>query len=482
MSKSNVFIGVAISFALGVGLASGLNIRGGMVFGGLAAAVIMFALSFDAANKFAALLALFLFFLFLGMFRLQISQNDNQYSQLFGSKQSIEGYIAEDPDIRQSNQFLTFQPKNFSQRILISAPLINSYAYGDWVVVEGKILQPENFDGFDYQKYLERYNIYAQVKYPKILMLKSHRLNPVKEFLLNVKKSFTQRVGRLLPEPQSSLLMGILIGARKTLPQQIVDNFNATGVSHIISVSGYNITIIIYALGVMALYLGRRLGFWITLTLIAGFVILSGASASVVRAAVMGSLMLLAVRQGRQYSVAPALFFAALVMLIINPKILYWDASFQLSFLATLGIIYFQPVLDRLTVNWPNPLGIKNILFTTFSAMAATLPLILFIFGRLSVAAPLVNILVIPFVPWVMLFGFLVVLPGVGPGFAFISGLILSYIIKVTEAFAAVPFSSFIIKISGNMFAVLTIFVFGLYWQLRRLAFKNSPVDEPKKI
>lgn len=478
MSKSKVFIGIAISFAAGILVASKFNISAQAVYLFVGACVVGFALSFISHKKTTALIALFLFCGGLGFLRLQVSQMPNRYLGLFEEKQSLEGYIVEDVDIRTDKQLITFRPKGSNQSVLITATLGQKFFYGDWIVAEGKLNEAKNFDDFDYQKYLERFNVYAVMSYPKVLILKSHQLNPVKEFLLNVKSAFAKRIGQFIKEPQASLLMGILIGARKTLPQSVIDNFNTAGVSHVIAISGYNISIIIKSLEYLAKLFGRRFSFWLSLIIIFGFVIISGASASVIRAAVMGSLLLVAFNIGRQYSITPALFFSALVMLIINPKILFWDIGFQLSFAATFGIVYFSPLLDKLTSGWPNPIQIKSILLTTMAAIVSTLPFILFYFGRLSLVAPLVNILILPFVPLTMLLGFLTVLPIVGSGFAFLSNFLLLYILRITEIFAGFKFSSLEVKISSWMFLVLVLGVFGLYFGLKRLAAaKSSKVE-----
>ncbi len=423
-----------------------------------------------ASKKISAIVALFLFCAALGALRLQISQKFPDFVDFFESKQEFEGYIVEDVDLRADKQLLTFRPKGFNQNILITTTLGQKFFYGDWLVVEGKIAEPKVFEEFDYPKYLERFNIYAVSSYPKILILKSHQLNPLKENLLKIKAWFAARIAGFLKEPQASLLMGILIGARKTLPQSVVDNFNATGVSHVIAISGYNISVIIKSLEYLARLLGRRASFWLSLIFIVAFVVLSGASASVIRAAVMGSMLLVAFKIGRPYSVAPALFFSALVMLISNPKILFWDIGFQLSFAATLGIVYFMPVFEKLTGSWPSLWQVKNIFLTTMSAIISTLPLILLYFGRLSVVAPVVNILILPFIPFTMLLGFLTILPIVGSGFAFLVNFLLIYILKVTRAFAILSFSSLQIQISGWMFAVLLAIVFLLYYWIKRWA------------
>jgi competence protein ComEC len=340
--------------------------------------------------------------------------------------------------------------------------------------VAGKIQEAKSFEDFDYKKYLERFNVYAVSGFDKILILKSHRLSPVKEFFLKVKAAFIKRADELMPAPNNSLLVSILIGAHKNLPQNIVDNFNTTGTSHIIAVSGFNITIIISALASLAFLIGRRAGFWLSLSALAGFLIITGLSASVLRAAIMGFLLLVALNAGRQYSIVPALFFAGLIMLIINPKILYWDVGFQLSFAATLGIVYFLPLLNKLTEKIPEYFGVKSLLLTTLSAIVATMPLILFSFGNLSLSAPIVNILILPAVPSAMLLGFLIFIPFLGSGFAYAANLLLMYMTKVLAFFSGLPYSCLNFQISVWIFWLLNLTVFGIYFLLLRLAKRQS--------
>jgi competence protein ComEC len=474
MSKSKIFIGIAVSFAVGILFASKFNIPGEAVYIFSGAMAAGFAISFFGQNKKIALAALFLFSSGLGVLRLQLSVLPNQYQELLDNKQQLEGFITQDVDLRSNEQLITFTPNGFSQNILMTVPLTQKFFYGDRVVVEGKPTEAKNYGDFDYQKYLERFNVYAVMSYPKILILKSHQLNPLKEFLLKVKAAFIQRTNELLMEPQSSLSIGILIGGHANMPQSIVDNFSKTGVSHIIAVSGFNITIIIYALAGLAYLVGRRASFWLAIITIVSFVIITGASASVLRASIMGFLLLIALNIGRQYSMVPALVFAAFIMLILNPKILFWDVGFQLSFAATMGIIFFMPLFDILAENIPKLFGIKNLILTTVSAIIATLPLILFNFGVLSLSAPLVNVLILPLVPSTMLFGFLAALPFVGPGFALVANWLLLYILQVTSFFAGLPYSFLNFQISVWIFWALATGVFGIYFLLRYLVNKKS--------
>ncbi len=478
MYKSRVFIGIAISFAAGVLIASKFNIPADALDIFLAVCAAGFAVFFFGQNNKSALAALFLFCAGLGALRLGASMAPNEYQNLLDNKQQMEGYITEDVDVRSSEQLITFTPNGFSQNILITAPLTQKFFYGDWVVVEGKPGQPKNYGDFDYQKYLERFNIYAVMSYPKILILKSRRLNPVKYFLLKIKDDFSGKIAELLEEPQRSLLLAILTGQKGMLPQSVVSDFSETGASHIIAVDGYKVTIIVSLLTALAFYLGRRAVFWLTIAAVFAFVIITGAPSSVVRAAIMGFLLLIALNIGRQYSIVPALFFAALVMLVINPKILFWDVGFQLSFAATLGIVYFLPVFNQLTPKIPEIFGAKKLFLITLAAVLSTLPIILLDFGVLSFSAPIVNVLIMPVLPLAMLFGFLSALPFAGPGFAVVANWLLLYILKVTSFFAGLPLSFLNFQISAWIFWALIGGVFGIYFVLRYLANKKSaPVE-----
>jgi competence protein ComEC len=478
--KSKILIFISISFAIGILYASVFDAQSNFIFFCLAISIVLFFLSFAYKNKFSAFVALFLFFVGLGALRIQSSILPNEYQNFLGEKVELEGYVVEDPSIKTNNQLIIFKPDGYKQNIQINYGLTQEFFYGDRLLVTGKVDLAKPFDNFDYQSYLERYNIYAVTNNPKVLILKSHQLNKLKEFLFKIKYAFITRINSLLNEPQSSLALGVLIGGHGSLPKDVVENFRNAGTSHIIAVSGYNITIIAAALAYSAYIFGRRASFYLSTGTVFCFVIIAGASASVIRAAAMGFLFLLSGHFGRQYSVAPALFLAGLIMLIINPKILFWDVGFQLSFVATLGIVYFVPLLESLTKNWPQVFGIKIIILTTISAIIATLPIILFNFGTFSLIAPLANVLVLPFIPAAMLFGFLSILPFFGQGFAFIANWILVYILKIIEILANLPYSYLSVKISTVIFGVMVAGIFGLYFGLVYLLSRLQRVEASK--
>jgi competence protein ComEC len=483
MQKSEIFILLAVSFTTGVLGASLVDWDLRFVYGWMAVCVSLLAVFWFQLTPAAKILLAAFIFAGVGVWRFASVVEPNQFESLLGSKQKWEGYIVEEPDVRAERQLLTFLPSGYSQRVLITASKNNYYDYGDWVVVEGTVKEAKNFSDFDYQGYLERFDVFSVMQYPKILVLKSGRGNSIKERILEIKHWFVGRVSNFLVEPQSSLLLGILIGAKKTLPQNLTDQLATAGLSHIVAVSGFNISVIIGALHYLSRLLGRRFSFVVSLCLIGAFVVLTGASASVIRAAVMGMMLLLAFELGRPYSVVPVLVFAAAVMVWLNPKIVWWDMGFQLSFAATLGIVAGMRLVDISLSDLPGLMGLKNILFTTFFATLFTLPLALFHFGRVGVYALPVNLFVLPIVPYLMLFGFLILLPGLAAGFAQIAKLMLVYVLKVAEISAVLPGAKLELKISG-LWLFFSYLVLGFVWWgiYRRVVYKKPSVVESQGI
>jgi competence protein ComEC len=479
-TKSFMFSAGSLCFAAGVFIESRFNVYGSGFFLVVAVLASAFALSFYLKRTRLSLFWFLALTATLGIARVHSFEQLSEFTELYGSKAQLTGLIAEDVDDRSDKQLLSMRPEGFNQKILITTTKVQEFKYGDIIVAEGKLKEPENFSDFNYQGYLERYGVYAVMQYPKILILKSGKGHPVKGALLSLKGWFVGRVKELMPPPQNDLLLGILIGAKKSLPPDLVEQFSLTGTSHIVAISGFNISIIIIGLGYSARLLGRRAVFYVSLVCLLAFAVLTGASASVVRATVMGLLLLIAQNIGRQYRVIPAMLFAAALMLAHNPFILYNDIGFQLSFAATLGIVLFMPPLEQLTEAWPKLWKIKSIFLATMAAIISTMPLILLYFGTLSLVAPAANIFVLPFIPAAMLFGFLSIIPFFGPGFAFVANLILSYVLAVIKFFAEFEFSSVEVAVSSWICVLLYLGVLAMYLAVKYLAGKkrqNKAVD-----
>ena len=231
----------------------------------------------------------------------------------------------------------------------------------------------------------------------------------LKGILSVIKDRYVSSLNRILPEPAAGFVTGLIIGGRSGLSQEWRDALNTTGTAHLVALSGYNVTIIASFIFFIleALAMPRRWRVAAIGIILSLFVIMVGAEASIVRAAIMGMLVVIARHVGRPASSRNAIALAAVVMLTLEPTLLAQDIGFQLSFLATLGMIYLYPILEKKTARWPNIFKFKEALLMAVSAEIFVTPLILYYFERLSLVAPLVNMLVVPSVPFIMLFGFL---------------------------------------------------------------------------
>lgn len=224
--------------------------------------------------------------------------------------------------------------------------------------------------------------------------------------LARARGQLVARIGRQYHHPQSDLLAGILLGFQDSMSAELRQDFRATGTSHIVALSGFNVTIIITILAsTLTSMIGRRLAVWPTLALIIGFVIMTGASASVTRAAVMTAIVMAAQLAGRPAAPSRILAYTALTMVAVNPFLLRYDLGFQLSFLATFGLIYLASAISTRLVKIPEMASLRGNLASTLAAMIATEPLLLWTFGRFSIVAPVVNIAVLPFIPLIMATG-----------------------------------------------------------------------------
>jgi len=491
LTKSRLFLYSCLFFIFGVGLHSILGISFWLSY--FIFLFALFILIIFWSNPLWRIIGLGGIFLFLGIWRYELSLpkiNENHLSFYNGKEIRFVGIIVDEPDIRENNSKLTIESKKliFSNeqkevkgKVLVITRLYPEYQYGDLLELNCQLKKPEKINDFDYERYLARNSIYSLCNYPQILKIGENKGNIVIKYLFLFKNYFIGIINKIFPEPQASFLAGLLVGARRSISSDLIEAFNRTGTTHIIAISGYNITIMAGILLSLTkgIGLGRKKSFWFIVIGILFFVIITGAMASVMRAAVMGILVLLAGYVGRVSRVTNALVFAAFLMLLVNPKILVFDVGFQLSFLATIGLIYLTPILERYFHHWPEFYGLKNSLVTTLSAIILTTPLIFYQFGRLSLIAPLANVLILPIIPWAMSLGFVAGTLGIiwwriGWCFGWLVWLLLSYIILVVEGLARLSWSS--IEIKGLPWWIMII-IYGLigWWILKT---KNTKAHE----
>jgi competence protein ComEC len=379
---------------------------------------------------------------------------------------NLEGVIRGYPDVRDTwtdlhieTQTLVSEGKGRAVQgtILIRVPRYPEYHYGDRLLVSGLLQTPPELEGFSYKGYLARRGIYSIINRPQVQLLDQHQGSPVREAIYRIKDLAREAIARLVPEPEASLLHGILLGIRSGISRDLYDDYNATGTSHIIVISGSNISYIssLFAL-IFGRILGKRRAYWFTVAGIIVYVLLVGGDAAVVRAGIMGGLYITAVYLGRRSTGYVSLCASAVVLTFITPYAL-WDVGFQLSFAATLGLFVFTPALERLfergltRLRTPEPATgtlhlVRETLILTLAAQILTVPLTVYHFGRLSLIAPLANILILPVQPPIMALGGAAAIVGLVPalqplaqGLAWIPWLCLTYTNAVVRWMASWP-------------------------------------------
>lgn len=366
--------------------------------------------------------------------------------------------VSKEPQKKDRFQNIILNPqedKNFKGRkFLLTALAYPEYAYKDKLKIDCLLEIPENREGiFDYRMNLAKDGIYYLCKKPKIEILEKNNGKDFFSRTLQIKSKFRQKINELFPSPQSGLLIGLLLGGTEDLPQSVKENFSRTGMTHIVAVSGYNVTIIAEYLMLLGIFVGlwRKQAFWFAVAGIALFVFLVGFPSSAVRAGVMGTVLLWGIKNGRLGNSQNAIVFAAAIMLLINPMLLRWDIGFQLSFLATIGIVYFYPIIENYLVKKHKTGGLGEIIFLSISAQIFVIPIILFNFEKLSLISPLANLFVLPIIPLTMLLGFLSALLGflvpiLGKISACLAFLLLKYEVEAINFLASFRFSSIEIK------------------------------------
>ncbi len=490
-SKSKTFLVLCFCFLLGVTLIS-LNEKF-ISFWYLTSivGVLLVAFFLWKHNTIARFVILSVLFVILGFIRYQsvfppdTSKYIHSYTE---NKVSFVGFVSSEPDIRQDGvryrvyvERLTDRDIEIGGEVYMKSDLYPRYTYGEQLSIECQVEKPEPIEDeetgttFRYDRYLSRMNIYALCKNPEINPTGEMKGNVFYTSIFSFKKKLADKIERIWHEPYASFVAGLLYGYRGGLGS-LNELFAVTGVTHIVAISGYNITIIatIFIAVCKAVYIPRKKAFWVIITGIFLFVIFTGASASVVRAGIMGVLVLVARQGGRKSSIGNVLVLTAVLMTMHNPFVFIWDAGFQLSFLATIGLVYLSPILEKYITKLPNFLGLKESLISTLSAIIMTLPLILFQFGRLSIVAPLVNILILWIIPWIMIAGAATVgLSFVSITLAKILGFVgyvgMEYIIRIVRFCAHISFASVELRIHSVSMVLLYILLFVMIFKLHKV-------------
>ena len=387
--------------------------------------------------------------------------SDAQLVSSVGKMGNFEGVVTEEPDVREGKTHLTVSLQHqymgsTSQEVFGKALLIVNrypeYRYGDNVEISGKLTLPQVLtedDGrvFDYPMYLQSKGIHYQMLFPRVTELSTDNGNPIISTLLLIKSRFEHAISRTLPAPESSLLSGLLLGGKQSLGSVWLERFRTTGIIHIVVLSGYNMTIVAEWLVVVFRFLGFYGSLFSGAVGIILFALMTGGGATVLRAAIMAILVLISKATGRTYDMGRALLLAASLMVLENPSILLFDPSFQLSFLAALGLIFISPILERRILFCKNFPIFREVLISTLATQILVLPLLLYQTGMISLVSLPANLVVLPLIPITMFLGFIAGLIAlVVPSISFIFGLpactLLAWILFVAKNASLIPFAA----------------------------------------
>jgi len=412
--------------------------------------------------------------LFLGGWRL--TSNDFsptiQTPAYFNDRGSVQiiGLVIQPPDVRDTHTKLTIEvdylyllgasPENFDPdaapgKVLLQVPSNPDWAYGDRLKVTGKLSTPDESGDFSYKDYLANKGIHSLMTYARVDWVDPDHGGLLRSFIFNLRQKSYDVLHEIFPSPEADLLSGILLGRDQGISRELQNAFQLTGMTHIIAISGFNITILAGLFSSMfARLLGHRSGALAAVAAIAGYTLMVGAEAAVVRAAIIGTLGVLGSLFGRRQNGLNSLGLAVLGMLLFDPLFL-WDIGFQLSVAATFGLIlYTQPmeawfiriasrwVPEEKAKAWVGP--VSEVFLFTLAAQVMTLPIMAYHFGQVSWLALIANPLILPPQSLVMILGGIALLagltvPGLGNLMAVLALPFTRYTIRMVKLVSRFP-------------------------------------------
>ncbi|QQR82153.1 ComEC family competence protein [Candidatus Campbellbacteria bacterium] len=427
-------------------------------------------------KKSWVLVGLFCWALLLGLIRTQYafaesaSFLDTQIGQT-----TIEGVVIDEPAFSEKSQKVVVEVAHDTkkEKVLLITSLYPDFVYGDALRASGVLKTPEAFmtdtgTMFDYASYLAKEGIAHQMLYPKVETISRGGGNFLYKVLFSLRRTFIKTLHDHLPEPQATLAGGISIGAQDGMDKETSDMFRRVGLIHIVVLSGYNITVVADGVMRMLAFLPRSLMLSGGALVVVLFTIMTGASATAVRASIMALIAILARVLGEKYDISRALALAAGGMVAFNPRILLFDPSFQLSFLATFGLIHLSPILERMFVRLPTVFALRQTVASTLATQTFVVPMLVWKTGQVSLISLLANVLVLPSIPIAMFFsGVLGVIgsfvPILGVVLSFPTTFFLSYVVGVARVLSKIPFASVEVGVPSAM-VVGGVYVVLLLW------------------
>ena len=419
--------------------------------------------------------------LVLGLVRFALVENTIRSQKIFSPSQkvSVLATVTSYPESTDSGvRFIITPETSVSQnnfpRMLVRMRGDSTVEYGDQLQITGSISLPKNFitqtgKEFDYVQYLQKDGVLYILD--AIHIEKTGVVTGIfMRTLYRVRALGEATLARYVSGNEGALLGGLLIGDDQ-LDKEVKQEFVTTGMIHIIALSGYNVTIVAVAIiWLLSLLMPRFVASAVGGVGIVMFVLLSGASETAIRAGIMGVLALVAVIVGRPYGAFRALVIAFFCMVLYNPYSLVYNISFQLSFLATIGIILFPRVVEPY-LGWVLPTWLRETIVTTISAQIPVVPFILYKMGTLSLISLVANALILPIVPLAMLTGALILAFAPWASvfatvLAYVTTILLRYILSCTHMLSLIPYAQ-LTFVTTPLWCIGMLYIAILYWVVR---------------
>lgn len=409
----------------------------------------------------------------IGLWRGSLGQVGlEKYQALYGKELTVKGKVSEDPDVdKHDNSVLrlsgiTIFDERLPGNIWVSISRSDVIKRSDVVMVKGKL--SGGFGSF-------------AGKMVRAKVVNVERLTPG-DVAVGVRDWFSERVRRYLPDNESALGLGFLLGLRRALPQDLLVALQIAGLTHVIVASGYNLTILVRLARRLFVRISKYLSALSATIMILGFMAITGLSPSMSRAGLVAGLSLAAWYYGRAIHPLVLLPVSAAITLLINPSFGWNDLGWQLSFAAFAGVIILAPLLHRYFYGRKEPGAVRQIFGETLSAQIMTLPLLIGSFGIVSNVALISNMLILPFVPLAMLLIFLV---GILADVPFVAGIIatpldwlLHYMVMVTQWLAAQDWAQMKLELPWWGVAVSYVVLgIAMWWMRRQTGFKMRQVN-----
>ena len=496
MTPSKIFLYFCLFFIGGIFLSSYLldflpNGKVYILLAGLILGILLISIFWN--NKKTVVVGFSVLFLVLGIWRHQQTElkiTDNELRKFNDSGQDIIliGTVSAEPDIREKSIKLTVKSEQLTvngekikaeEKVLITTWRYPEHKYGDKLKITGKLESPsEDIEGFNYGDYLKKDGIYSIMSWPEIELLEKENYKGISSVIyakiLQFKEKLRKSIYQNFSPPQSAILGAMILGDKSRLSHDLKEKLNITGLRHITAVSGLHVAILTGILMTVLIGIGfwRKHAFWISIVLIFLFIITTGFQTSALRAGIMGSFFLLGQYLGKMSVSFRLIIFAAFFMLIQNPLLLRLDVGFQLSFLAITGIALMMPIFQDWFGKIPNIFQLKNVFAMTLSAQIFTLPILIYNFGYVSLIAPLTNVLIVPFLPFIMVSGFIFGLIGLifqplGWVLSWPAWVLLTYLSTTINWFSGFPFALKFFEISWTWLLFYYLILSLIIWRLQ---------------